>query len=396
VTPELQNSNFSPPHWLFNPAITGGKNRAFNPHSIKSHQTPQSEPITTAFLPRKKIPRSDLPAPLPAAPEHLVASASEMASKKSEIEEMKKDAEPLTTGWTHSKCSLNNLNKLVSEGLLQEKNLVNWRPSFREPFPMENVDEIITFLHFAERGLALPTCSFFRGLLYYYGLELHHLNPNSICHISIFIHFCEAFLGIELHWDLFCFLFRVKPQPTTKKLAVVGGAGIKLCQQAGEKYLSYKFPSNLPGWKNQWFYIENHAPQLPTKSNRPLVVRGEWNLEPSGMEMIQVKELLEAIEAQKKKGVTGASIMFSFYKRCVQPIQQRCCLGFEYTGPAGPSRMRTEEVPDEVALQRVQRVLLDVDAVPYVPTLFSARNPPKPVSIRLLSLKKSATLPVLN
>jgi hypothetical protein len=54
-----------------------------------------------------------------------VASASEMASKKSEIEEMKKDAEPLTTGWTHSKCSLNNLNKLVFEELLQEKNLVN-------------------------------------------------------------------------------------------------------------------------------------------------------------------------------------------------------------------------------------------------------------------------------
>jgi hypothetical protein len=79
------------------------------------------------------------------------------------------------------------------------------------------------------------------------------------------------------------------------------------------------------------------------KSNRPPMVRGEWNLEPSGMEMIQ-----------------------------------RCCLGFEYTGPADPSRMCTEEVPDEVALQRVQRVLLDVDAVPYVPTLFSARNPPKP------------------
>jgi hypothetical protein len=33
--------------------------------------------------------------------------------------------------------------------------------------------------------------------------------------------------------------------------------------------------------------------------------------------------------------------------------------------------MCTEEVPDEVALQRVQRVLLDVNAVPYMPTLFS-------------------------
>jgi hypothetical protein len=249
---------------------------------------------------------------------------------------------------------------------------------------MKNVDDIVTFLHFAERGLALPSCSFFRDLLYYYGLELHHLNPNSICHISIFIYYCEAFLGIEPHWDLFRFLFRIKPQPTSKSLSVVGGAGIQLRQQVGDKYLTYKFPSNLPGWKNHWFYIENHAPHLATKSNRPLVVRGEWNLEPSGGEMDQVKELLDVIEAQKKKGVTGASVMFAFYKCRVQPIQQRHRLGFEYTGPADPSRMCAEDLPDEVALQRVQRVLLDVDAVPYMPTLFSARNPPKPVSIQLL------------
>jgi hypothetical protein len=36
--------------------------------------------------------------------------------------------------------------------------------------------------------------------------------------------------------------------------------------------------------------------------------------------MDQVKELLDIIEAQKKKGVTGASVMFAFFKRCVQPI----------------------------------------------------------------------------
>jgi hypothetical protein len=135
---------------------------------------------------------------------------------------------------------------------------------------MENVDEIITFYHFAEWGLALPSCSFFWGLLYYYGFELHHLKPNSICHIAIFIHFCEAFLGIEPDWDLFRFLFRVKPQPTSKNLSVVGGAGIQLRQQAGDRYLSYKFPSNIPGWKNHWFYIKNHAPNFLKNLANPL------------------------------------------------------------------------------------------------------------------------------
>jgi hypothetical protein len=34
--------------------------------------------------------------------------------------------------------------------------------------------------------------------------------------------------------------------------------------------------------------------------------------------------------------------------------------------------MCTEELSDEAALLRVKRVLLDVNAVPYVPGLFSA------------------------
>jgi hypothetical protein len=102
--------------------------------------------------------------------------------------------------------------------------------------------------------------------------------------------------------------------------------------------------------------------------------------------MDQVEELLGTIEAHKLTGVTGASVMFSFFKRRVQPIQQRHKLGFEYAGTEDPSRMCAEELSDEAALLRVQRVPVDVNAVPYVPALFSARNPPQLVSIRLLSV----------
>jgi hypothetical protein len=94
--------------------------------------------------------------------------------------------------------------------------------------------------------------------------------------------------------------------------------------------------------------------------------------------------LLDIIAAQKEIGVTGASVMFSFFKRRIQPIQQRHTLGFEYIGIEDPSRMCAEELTDDDALIRVKRVLLDVDAVPFIPQLFSMQNPPKPVSIRLL------------
>jgi hypothetical protein len=106
-------------------------------------------------------------------------------------------------------------------------------------------------------------------------------------------------------------------------------------------------------------------------------MRPEWNTELSKGDMDQVDELLAIIAAHKEIGVAGVSVMFSFFKRRIQPIQQRHTLGFEYMGAEDPSWMCAEELTDDVTLIRVKRVLLDVNAVPYVPELFSAQNPPK-------------------
>jgi hypothetical protein len=76
----------------------------------------------------------------------------------------------------------------------------SWRAAAGDPYPMEkSEDEILMFVRFAERGLALPASDFFKGLLGYYGVEYVNLNPNGIFHTAVFIHFCEAFLGIKPH-----------------------------------------------------------------------------------------------------------------------------------------------------------------------------------------------------
>ena len=130
-------------------------------------------------------------------------------------------------GWNTSKCSESNLETLVSAGLLVPRFAVQWHPALGKDHPYKNMGEIVAFAPYLEWGLEFPCSFFFYGLLRYYRIQLHHLTPNSLVHISIFVHLCEAFLGIEPHFELFRFLFHLKPQPDSYILDVVGGAGLQ-------------------------------------------------------------------------------------------------------------------------------------------------------------------------
>jgi hypothetical protein len=141
--------------------------------------------------------------------------------------------------WKKSKAKTEDLLALLNSGFLREKEVDMWRAAAGDLYPMEkNKDEIPMFTWFAERGLSLPASDFFKGLLGYYGIEYLNLNPNGIIHTSIFVHFCEAFLGINPHWVLFRKFFRVKPQPSANNPRVVGGAGIQMREDTAEQYLS--------------------------------------------------------------------------------------------------------------------------------------------------------------
>jgi hypothetical protein len=196
---------------------------------------------------------------------------------KNNKEEQTKSA---TIDWNYSKCSTNDLLNLVAKGLLQGQDVVQWRPFFRQLFPQENVDEVVLFLHFIEIGLALPASNFLCSLLYFYGIQIHHLNPNSIAHVATFVHLCEAFLGIEPYFALFRFLFRLKPQPSLEHQCVVAEAGFQLKQKVVEKYIKYKFPSSHSGWKDLWFYIENHKLLLAERTGPVPTPQPEWNQNP--------------------------------------------------------------------------------------------------------------------
>jgi hypothetical protein len=163
-----------------------------------------------------------------------------------------------------SKLKTEDLLALVHRGFLREKEMDVWNTAAGDPYPMEkNPDEIPMFAKFAERGLAVPVSDFFKDLLRYNGIEYLNLNPNGIFHVSVFVHFCEAFVGIKPHWILFRKFFRVKPQPSTNDPRVVRGAGIQMHEDAADQYLSYKLTRCM-----KWFYICNHHPELLKPSGK--------------------------------------------------------------------------------------------------------------------------------
>jgi hypothetical protein len=102
------------------------------------------------------------------------------------------------------------IQSFVDRGLLRPQEEVEWKAAVGEEFPTEDVKDQVVFSLYFERGFNLPVGDFFRGLLYYYKLELVHLVPNSITVVSTFIHFCEAYLGISPHFLLWRHLFCVK------------------------------------------------------------------------------------------------------------------------------------------------------------------------------------------
>jgi hypothetical protein len=115
-----------------------------------------------------------------------------------------------------------DLLHLVDVGVLPTKELCSWRICRGVTVPIEDTHKSVIYVPFLIRGLALPVSPFFRGLLDFYNLNLTHLNPNSILHISIFVHLCEAYLGILPHFRLWKYLYHCRP-------GMAGGGAAPTC-----------------------------------------------------------------------------------------------------------------------------------------------------------------------
>lgn len=73
---------------------------------------------------------------------------------------------------------------------------------------------VVSLVAFHLRGFGMPAHRFLSEVLHHYGVSLHELSPSGIQQMDAFVAFCEGFLGMNPHFDLFLYFFKaalVKP-----------------------------------------------------------------------------------------------------------------------------------------------------------------------------------------
>ena len=85
------------------------------------------------------------------------------------------------------------------------------------------------------------------------------------------------------------------------------------------------------------------------------------------------------IAKRQTEGVIGATVVSSWLRRQVQPLQSRIHSGFEYTGLYDPSRFSSEKTSRDEAMVLLYNLFEGVSSMPVLPNLFCEDNFPKQV-----------------
>jgi hypothetical protein len=106
------------------------------------------------------------------------------------------------SGWTASEVTQEHLQNLVSQGLMTAAELATCRVPKDPASPVPAGGYVVVCVAFFEWGFGVPSHQFLQSLLQLYGVELHYLTPSGILYLMNFLTLCEAYMGIEPHFNL--------------------------------------------------------------------------------------------------------------------------------------------------------------------------------------------------
>lgn len=182
---------------------------------------------------------------------------------------------PQKGDWENCSVSRAHLNKLQTQGYLPPVDLVYvWAgltsingEALAENPPNPSKKERVCFVSFLLRVIGFPIHPVLRGLLEYYGLQLHNLTPDSILHIAGFVALCELFLGCEAHFELWQKKICLVPRSQKGSIFEVGGA--EVWRIAGTGYLCSTPKKASEEWPSKWFYIKDVVLPDPIRRGLP-------------------------------------------------------------------------------------------------------------------------------
>ena len=92
---------------------------------------------------------------------------------------------------------------MVTEKMLEERTGIDALPSsivFRATacltMPSPNTQQVMVQLDHFQCGLNFPLSKFMLEVLVFYKIKLIHVATNLVLFLAIFVHLCEAYLGV--------------------------------------------------------------------------------------------------------------------------------------------------------------------------------------------------------
>jgi hypothetical protein len=145
----------------------------------------------------------------------------------------------------------------------------------------------------------MPSHRFLHSLLQFYGLEMHHLTHSGILHIATFVTLCEAYMGIEPHFDLWNYFFRARLWQGLDTEAVVLGS-LDLFVPFGSRvnpHFHLLMSDPLVRWRKVWFFLRNDVhPPLPVVIGSRPIPQPKWGYGVAQRDIRRLQPLRDVVQ----------------------------------------------------------------------------------------------------
>jgi hypothetical protein len=221
------------------------------------------------------------------------------------------------SNWTRSNVSREQLLPLVEADQLPPLTaIVEWKVPGDEFVSRPPKGFVASFGAFHERGFSTPVGRFIRGVLFEYGLQLQHLNPNNIQQMAAFEAMCEGYLRISAHWHLFRYFFKFACLKEGSRAATIGCANLRMKQGRGDDYIPVSLTNSNSGWHKGWFYLRNDPEfALPAYTGNSIAEsRRNWSDGPAKKEQERIlKDHWVVLRRLRGAGVTLVEVLGQYH-----------------------------------------------------------------------------------